>query len=127
MNETTIAAQLKVLKSGAGDDSGVISANLNMSGDDLGGYTQVVPADPDWGDAVTLQFPPDLATCGYMLIRNLSTVNFVELSLDKANPPTMKFAVIPPRGLMLYKPASTTIYCNADTAACVIQTWIVEE
>ncbi len=94
-NEITIGAQLRASKSGVGKDSGLITKYLTMTGDDVGGYSQSIAAEADWGDAATLEFPADVATVGYMLIRNLSTANYVELSMDNANPPTMKFAIIP--------------------------------
>lgn len=68
-----------------------------------------------------------LDTIGYILVENLDSTNFVELSAGTGGSfSSAKFAKIRPGGVALLQPTATTVYIKADTAACAFRVTGVE-
>lgn len=117
-NEITLTAGLKVSKNGAGLDSGILTKQVTMTGNELIDKTQLIGTSAEaitWGD---ISGAP-----GCVQIKNLDATNFVRVSLgDDAN----YFAKIRPGHFAQFEPASSTMYAKADTASVRVQIRAVE-
>lgn len=127
-NEVTITASLTASKSGASVASGSQTKTLDMTGADVQTQTQEIGHAAD--EAVDIA--ADIGTEGYILIKNLSSSNFVTFSYDTGGSfAGYAFAKLTAGGVMLFKPSyptgKTVIYAQADTAAVTIQYWLHEE
>jgi hypothetical protein len=108
-NEINLQVNLSANKNGA-----LISQNLqkqaDMAGDEMVQVVQIIGTSAEALSVI------DVTTIGYVLVKNLDTTNYVELSTDNAN--ANKFAKLLPGDLTLIKAASATIYATANTASC---------
>lgn len=117
-NEITQTVGLKVLKNSSGFDSGVVTKQVTMTGNEFIDKTQLIGTT---AEAIT--FGDITGAPGQLMVKNLDSANFVRLSLgDDAN----YFAKIRAGHAAVFEPASATMYAKADTASVRIQIRAIE-
>lgn len=109
-NTINASIQLQVSLSGGGSISGIGSQQLTQSGSHNIENVQNIGTV---AETITLV---DLASVGFILIKNLDATNYVEI--DSANTFDKFPQKILPGGSILLSPETTTIYAKAHTAAC---------
>jgi hypothetical protein len=123
-DEIRVSCSLSASKGGASmntvGSTGSASFVDDMAGADMGSWTQAVGTSDE-----ALDIPPDIGTCKYLFIANLDSTNYVELSYASGGSFVARVR-IDPGGVALFRPVSTTIYVQANTAACNIFCGAVE-
>lgn len=111
-NEVSFSGTLRATKNSATVQSSV-SDTADMSADALYSATQSVGTS---AEAITLG---EVSSLGYVLVQNLDSTNYVELSLD--NSMTQKFSKLLAGQFALFPSSTATLYARANTAACLCQ------
>ena len=121
-NEITLTAGLTASKTSGAIASGTLTKQQTMTGDDMVAGTQLIPTSDE-----ALILGDITGAPGALMIKNLDTANFVELSLATgANFDASRFLILRAGAICLFQPQSATIYAQADTAAVRVQVWAVE-
>lgn len=118
-NEISLSASLACAKDGA-TAQGTAALSITMAGTE---FTQNVQAVGTSTEALNLG---DVATPGYLLVKNLDSTNFVMVGLVTAVTSGNAFAKLLPGEALLIPTRQTTIYAIADTAACNCLVVVVE-
>lgn len=105
--EINITASLSIAQNGT-VFAQIFPLVLDMAGDNMFQNIQ------DVGTTCEAVLLGDLATIGYLLLKNLDVTNYVELSSDNAN--ANKIMKILPGGVALIPPGTITLYATAHTA-----------
>ena len=115
-NEITASASLAASKNGGSVN---LATNLvaSMAGNICAQNTQLATTS----SALITNLP---ATAAYLYLRNLDATNYIEIALDSGN--TQKIAKLLPGQFMIYPPSTTTVYCKANTASCLLQSGAAE-
>lgn len=126
---TTITLSMTASETGVpGLSTGSLTATRTNTNTDVQGGTQLIGNAAD----EALDIPTDIGTEGDIVIKNLDSTNYVELSYDTgASFATYKFAKIRAGGIISFTPAyptgKTVIYAQADTADVTVHAFYVEE
>ena len=107
-NEISVSASLSVSKGGA-SISATGTVSFTMSGDQMLSNVQIIGTA---AEAITVG---DVATIGYVFLKNMDATNFVEVALD-SGVSTQKIAKILAGGIALFPASTATLYAKADTA-----------
>jgi hypothetical protein len=92
--------------------------SVDVSGDDATQTTQNIGTTEE-----TLNFPGEIATAGYLFIKNLDSTNYVEFGVT-----TGVYTVKCKAGeIALFRSTGTTIYAKANTAAVNVQVTFIED
>lgn len=118
-NEINFSASIGAVKAGA-SISVSASKSLTMTGTDMVQQTQNIIHT----DAVALDLGNVTGQPAALMVKNLSTANFVELALDE--PMTNKIAKLLPGTFALIPLPPATIYAQADTATVAVLVAAVE-
>lgn len=116
-NEINVQIDLTATKNGVTFRQNVQKI-ADMAGDEM---IQDVQQIGTTTEALTIV---DVSTIGYVLLKNLDSTNFIELSTDNAN--TNKFSKLLPGDLVLLKASSATLYATANTATCKLMVMAIE-
>jgi hypothetical protein len=124
-----IQATISLIASKAGISiSEAYSLVFDMAGDDMGTGTQLIGTADE-----QIVFPPDVASAKLLGIVNFDATNYVQISYGTGGSFSSfsRLDAAPsagsPGGIYFGKPESLTIYAKANTAACRIKWFIVEE
>jgi hypothetical protein len=117
-NEITSSTSLTVTKNGA-----TFNASANKTFTQTGNVA--LNAVQNIGTAAELVSLGDITGVpGAMLVKNLDTTNFIEISLDSGG--TQIFAKLTAGKGMLWFPSVAAVYAKSDTAACRLQVLAIE-
>jgi hypothetical protein len=95
------------------------TSNITVTGNNIAAGTQEV------GTSAEALAKGDITTPGYLLIHNLDATNFVQVGYDDTGfKPTVK---IKAGEKALFRLAQATPQVLADTAACRIAYWLIED
>lgn len=118
-NEINASVSLGATKGGATVTAqGVKSAD--MAGDQMITNVQIVGTSSE-----TLQLG-DIATLGYLMIKNLDGTNYVEVASDTAFGASDIVSKLSAGDICLLKSPTSTLYVKANTASCNIAVTAVE-
>ena len=107
-NEIQVQASLQASKNGVSvQNTG--NKTHDMAGDQMLSNVQIIGTS---AEALVLG---DVSTIGYVFLKNLDSVNFVQIALD-SGVSTGIFAKIVAGGIALFPAATATMYAKADTA-----------
>lgn len=99
-----------------------LQVSFDMSGEDMGGpVSQVIGTSDE-----ALAFPSDVGTGKLLLIVNLDTTNYVQISYGTGGGFSSFSKLDPNGGFYFGRPESLTIYAKANTATCRVKWSIVE-
>ncbi len=115
-NEISITVSMIFNKGGA-SASRSESISVDVTGDAFTHEVQEVGTSDE-----ELAQGSDLGTPGYMFIKNLDATNYVEYGLTSSYTGKLKAGEV---GLL--RLAGAGVYAKADTAACNVEYWIIEE
>lgn len=118
-NEVTVNTTLNATKSGVTVNTGGQSKLVDMDGDQMLTNVQTI------GTSAEALVIGDIASLGWIFVRNLDAANFVELALDSAVS-TQVFAKLLAGEWALFPAKTGTMYAKADTAECNIQVVAIE-
>lgn len=120
-NETTIVAQLTCTKSGVTVSGNPGSKVITMAGDQLFSNVQEIGTTTE---QISLG---EIATPGYVWLKNNDDTNFVEIDLNTPVASGTAFVTLLPGEFCLLPTRMTTIYAKADTAAVNLAVVAVEK
>jgi len=116
-NEISISVGMSVSKGGV-QDSRFDSVNIDMSGDAITHHTQVVGIVEE-----AIVVPADLTTFGFVLLKNLDDTNFIEIGKT-----TGVYTIKLKAGeLALFRVDGSTLFALANTAACNMEIFLIED
>ena len=121
-DEIQMTARLYASKNGAYLPSVTYTKSATMVGTDMGSQTQLIGTS----SSETLDVPVDVSTPYKLLISNLDTTNYVELSFTSgfaAGAGTMR---LPAGETMLIPYINTNLYLIANTSSVTIQATFCE-
>jgi hypothetical protein len=108
-NEITVTCSLSASKGGATVSSGTATASITMTGIDMAQFTQTI-TDVE----AAIEIPAGLATIGFLMVKNLSATDWVEIYYTTA---TVTDAMkIPAGGANIMSPVKTTVFGKCDSA-----------
>lgn len=114
-NEISISAQLTLNKSGITLIGQVGSLSITQAGAQNISNTQAIGTTTEQLSLV------DVATPGYLFVKNLDATNFVLVSLVTPAVSGTSFSKLLPGEAFLLPTRQTVIYAIADTASCNLQ------
>lgn len=117
-NEIRISISLSFNKSGASLNRDV-SFTADVTGDAVTGGIQEVGTSNE-----ELVQGTDLGTPGWVFVKNLDSTNYVTLTETDAANYLIKLL---PGEAAIFRCGKTAIYAKADTAACDVEYYIIEE
>lgn len=117
-NEISMAASLIYSRSGVTAQLSK-SISITQSGTDMTQQTQSI----GFASAELLDIGGDIGTTGYVMVANLDSTNFVELSLNDF---TQKFAKLRAGEFCILPVSTGTIYAKADTGAVQVAIVAIE-
>lgn len=116
-DELTLVVALTFSKGGA-ENQRSESIQVDVTGDAFTHEIQEVGTTEE-----ELAQGADLGTPGYLFIKNLDSTNYVEVGST-----TGVYDIKLKAGeIALYRHNSATIYAKADTAACKVEYWLIED
>lgn len=116
-NELKIIVSLDFSKGGAKADRAE-SIRVDVTGDAFTHEVQAVGTSEE-----ELAQGADLGTPGYIFIKNLDDTNYVEVGST-----TGVYDIKLKAGeIAVYRHNGTTIYAKANTAACLVEYWLIED
>jgi hypothetical protein len=121
-DEITVTFRFEASKGGVEMDSRSIRTVFDMTGVDIGGpVTQSVGTSHE-----ALAAPADVAFPAHVAIQNLDATNYVEVFQDSSG--TLQTNRLRPGDPPCFLVNTGAVpYVKANTAACLIQFWIVEQ
>lgn len=121
-NELTVSASIRYTKSGVSvntDDFGASGVQIDVSGSEYLEGIQVV------GTTEEAQLVgSDMATPGYVLLKNLDSTNFVKVRAASGGTDVIKLKA---GEVAMFRLAATGPYMIADTASCRVRYLIIED
>lgn len=117
-DEITVTVALALLKGELDCPERSESFTPNMTGDAMTHAVQQVGLTKE-----NLALSADIGTAGWCYIKNLDAANYVDVGLD-ADTPFMKLKA---GEACLFRLASTTISCKANTSAVNVEYWVIED
>lgn len=118
-NEISFGANLNCTISGL-TVSGTGSKTVTIAGTEFRGSVQSVGTS---AEAIELD---DIATPGYLFLKNNDSTNFILISLNATPDASNSFAKLLPGEFLFIPTRQTTIYAKADTATCLMQVVFTE-
>lgn len=119
-NEITLSASLVLNKSGQSISGTVSGLAITQSGTNNIGSVQNIGTTSE-----ALSFG-DVATPGYLFLKNLDSTNFVNFDLNNPAVAGTSFCKLLPGECALIPTRQTAIYAKADTAACDVYVILLE-
>jgi len=116
-NEVTVTATLTVDNGNVQMDKS-ITKSVTMTGNVVQNGVQEIGTSDE-----QLTVVADVGTYGYILLRNLDSTNYIEVGAITAQ----YTAKLSAGEIALFRPAANAIYAKANTAACDLEYWLVED
>jgi hypothetical protein len=113
-NEVTLTAGLSVTKDGT-TLQGYVNKQITMSGTPKISNTQTI------GTTTEQLVLGDIASMGYLYLKNLDSTNFVEIGLSTPVSGANAMIKLLPGEAAIIPTRQTTIYAKADTAAVALE------
>jgi len=116
-NELTLTVGMTFSKGGA-EGQRSDSIQVTVTGDAFNHNVQEVGTTEEELAQNTI-----LGTPGYLFVKNLDATNYVEIGTT-----TTKYAVkLKAKEIALFRVDGTTIYAKANSAACNVEYWLIED
>lgn len=117
-NELSVALSLRYSKNGISlnryvTDSVTVAGNSYLSGVQIIGFSA--------HEALSLG---DVATAGYVLLRNTDGTNYVQVGIDSSGTFVPSIKLLAGEAAMFR--AGAVLYAKADTAAVNLESWVIE-
>lgn len=116
-NELKIVAGMNFSKGGAKANRR-FSESVDVTGDAFTHQVQSVGTTEE-----VLEQGAEVGTPGYMIVKNLDTTNYIEIGSTTG----VYDIKLKAEEFALYRHNSATIYAKANTAACLVEYWLVED
>ena len=118
-NEVTVTATLTVDNGNIQMDKS-ITKSVTMTGNVVQNGVQEIGTSDEQVTIVA-----DVGTYGYILVRNLDSSNYIELATTDSSP---QYLVKLKAGeIALFRCGANALYGKANTAACDLEYWLVED
>ena len=119
-DEVTVNAFISVVKDYLSFTKNIGSLSFDMDTARMAGGTQTIGT----GAHEALEFN-DIATPGYVWMRNLDATNYVEIGIDDEG--TFEPTIVLKAGRIAMFPAAAQLYAQADTADVELEYYVAEE